>query len=395
MSSIATSPQTASSPDKASQAYFASGKIITIDLSQTKHTPSYDIVIGDNILSEAGTLIKIRLGQKRCLIVTDTHVSPLYLARLEAVLATSGHSILPTLIIPAGESSKNFETLQIALGHMLENGVDRKTLVIALGGGVVGDLAGVAASLVMRGIDIVQIPTTLLAQVDSSVGGKTGIDTPFGKNTVGAFLQPRLVIADVSLLDSLPPRELRAGYAEIVKYGLIKDKNFFDWCQANGRSVLNGDRIAQIYAVGTSCNHKAKIVALDERERGERALLNLGHTFGHALETALQYTDTLLHGEAVAIGTVLAFQLSAYLGLCSQADVTAVREHFVACGLPVTPPQATYDIEQLISLMAQDKKAEAGKLTLILTRGIGQSFIMHDVDRGAVRNIWQAALTAP
>lgn len=395
MTSTPASPRTASSPDDLGSGLFTSGKIITIDLSQSKPSPSYDIIIGDSILSETGTLIRIRLGQKRCMIITDSHVGPLYHARLEAFLAASGHTVLPTLTIQAGESSKNFATLQNALEHMLANGIDRKTLIIALGGGVVGDLAGVAASLAMRGLDIVQIPTTLLAQVDSSVGGKTGIDTPYGKNTVGAFFQPRLVIADVSLLDSLPVRELRAGYAEIVKYGLIKDKSFFEWCEANGQQVLNGGRVAQIYAVGASCDHKAKIVAKDERETGERALLNLGHTFGHALETALGYSSNLLHGEAVAIGTVLAFRLSAQLGLCPEADVARVRDHFIASGLPVVPPPASYDIDQLMSLMAQDKKAEAGKMTLILARGIGQSFITRDIDAESVRNIWQLTLKTP
>ena len=375
----------ASSP--ANKAFFTSGKIISIDLSNTKSAPSYDIVIGDNIISEAGSLISVRLGKRRCIIITDTNVAPLYLPRLEAVLGASGHQLLPSLTVTAGESSKNFDTLQLVLNHMLTSGVDRKTLVIAFGGGVVGDLAGVAASLVLRGVDIVQIPTTLLAQVDSSVGGKTGIDTIHGKNTVGSFYQPRLVIADVALLDSLPQRELRAGYAEIVKYGLIKDRAFFGWCQTHGQQLLNGDRSGQIYAVGVSCDHKAKIVAADERESGERALLNLGHTFGHALEASLHYNNSLLHGEAVAIGLVMAFRLSAQMGLCPESDVEKVRDHLRATGLPIVPPPGPLTVDQLMDFMAHDKKSEGGQLTLNLTHGIGQSFIINNVNNDSVLSL--------
>ena len=389
------SMMTDTSPAESIPALVANGKIVTIDLSGTARPPSYDIVIGENILSEAGSLIKIRLGLRRCIIVTDSNVAPLYGARLESSLIGVGHTLLTSLTIPAGEASKNFATLQSVLDQILTAGLDRKTLVIALGGGVVGDLTGVAASLAMRGVDVVQIPTSLLAQVDSSVGGKTGIDTPHGKNTIGTFFQPRLVIADVTTLDSLPPRELHAGYAEVVKYGLIKDIDFFKWCQTNAALILNGDRPAQIYAVSTSCQHKARVVATDEREAGERALLNLGHTFGHALETALGYNTTLLHGEAVAIGTVMAFELSARLGLCPKGDAETVRHHLALSGLPVTPPrQGQYNIDQLMGLMAQDKKAEAGKLTLILARGIGQAFIMQNADATAVRQLWQDTLAA-
>ena len=249
-------------------------------------------------------------------------------------------------------------------------------------------MAGLAASLVMRGLDLVQIPTTLLAQVDSSVGGKTGIDTAYGKNTVGTFYQPRLVLADVTCLDSLSKRELRAGYAEVVKYGLIGDTAFFRWCQVHGQNLLNGDHDAQIHAVSVSCAAKAKIVADDEREAGSRALLNLGHTFGHALETALGYGHLLVHGEAVAIGTLMAFRLSVRLGLCPQQDYDEIRAHFLSVGLPVSLPSFVYDIDQLIKLMGQDKKAEAGKLTLILARGIGQAFISCDVSAREVYTVW-------
>jgi 3-dehydroquinate synthase len=383
-------------PAFAGQDPFIPGKIVTVDFTAAPCTPPYDIVIGQSIISEAGTLIRLRLGTRRCLIVTDTIVEPLYRARLEAVLAAAGHDVLTTFIIPAGEASKDFAHLQMMLGKMLEAGVDRKTLIIALGGGVVGDLAGLTASLVMRGLDLVQIPTTLLAQVDSSVGGKTGIDTPYGKNTVGTFYQPRLVIADVMLLDSLSAREMRAGYAEIFKYGLIADAPFFRWCLAHGAQLLNGDHEAQIQAVGISCVAKAKIVADDEREAGNRALLNFGHTFGHALEAATGYGNLIVHGEAVAIGMAMAFALSVRLGLCTQSDYEEMRAHLIEIGLPVTPPHPfAYNIDRLIELMAQDKKSEGGKITLILTRGIGQAFVSRDVDVRQVRAVWETFLEGP
>jgi 3-dehydroquinate synthase len=363
-------------------------RVVSIDVSASPKAPPYDIAIGESVLAEAGRLMAERLGQRRCLIVTDGNVGPLYMQRCEAVLAAAGHTLLPAITIPAGEGSKDEATLFRVLGHMLKNGVDRKTVIVALGGGVVGDLAGLAASLALRGLDVVQIPTTLLAQVDSSVGGKTGIDTAWGKNTVGTFHQPRLVVADVSLLDSLPEREMRAGYAEIVKYGLIRDAAFFGWCILNGDKLLRGDREAQIRAVEYSCAAKAKIVAADEREAGERALLNFGHTFGHALEAVTGYGASLLHGEAVAIGMVLAFELSARLGLCNAADATAVREHLSSVGLPVAPPPQINDVDRLMGFMAQDKKAEGGKLTLILARGLGKAFIAKDVDAAAVRGVW-------
>jgi len=371
---------------------FTSGRLVPVALGAAP-ARGYDIVIGDSILSEAGALINVRLGARRCLIVTDTNVAPLYGRRCEAVLTASGHTLLPTVTIAAGENSKNYATLQTLLDQILLNGADRQTLIIAFGGGVVGDLASVAASLALRGLDIVQIPTSLVAQVDSSVGGKTGINTAHGKNTVGSFYQPRLVIADVSLLDSLPPREMLAGYAEVVKYGLLKDAEFFRWCQAHGAQLLSGDHTAQIHAIGESCVHKAKIVAADEREAKDRALLNFGHTFGHALEAIGGYSNALLHGEAVAVGMCLAFKLSAQLGLCSNAEAYEVRDHFMAVRLPTAPSNLAYDdIDRLMQLMAQDKKARAGKLTLILTRGIGKAFVSHDVDADAVREVWRDAL---
>lgn len=368
---------------------FTASKIVTVDVAGNTETRSYDIVIGDNILSQAGSLIASKLGKRRLLVVTDSNVAPLYQPRLEAVLGASGHTLLPTIVVPAGEGSKDFANLQTLLNQMLQHGIDRQSVVIALGGGVVGDLAGLAASLVMRGVACVQIPTTLLAQVDSSVGGKTGIDTAHGKNTVGTFTQPKLVLADVALLDSLPLRELNAGYAEVVKYGLIRDKNFFDWCTSHAAQLLDGNRASQIHAVTASCEHKAHIVAADEREAGERALLNLGHTFGHALETVTGYGHLLLHGEAVAIGMAMAFKLSASLGLCSHDEAYAVRDHLAKTGLPVSPPAFPYyNLDELVSLMKQDKKAEAGKITLILARGIGKAFISRDVKESDVRDIW-------
>lgn len=367
-----------------------SGRIVPVPLSSSPR--SYDILVGDNILAEAGALIHHKLGCRRCVILTDSNVAGLYAQRMEAVLAASGHTVLPTVTVPAGEASKSFDGLKNVLDQLFERNVDRQTLAIALGGGVIGDLAGLAASLAMRGLDIVHVPTTLLAQVDSSVGGKTGIDTPFGKNTVGTFYQPRLVLADVTTLDSLPEREMKAGYAEIVKYGLIFDAGFFQWCEAHGGQLLHGDREAQIYAVSKSCEHKARIVAIDERESGERALLNFGHTFGHALETVTGYSNRLLHGEAVAIGMGLAFRLSAGLGICPPDDAAKVQEHFRAVGLPVDPPPFSYDVDELMKLMGQDKKTRNGKLTLILARGIGQAFISRDVNPSPVKALWQGVV---
>lgn len=352
----------------------------------------YDILIGQNLLADAGQQIAKRMGQRHCIIISDMNVAALHLSRLENALTAAGHQVATPIIIPAGEASKDFKTLQTLLGYLFERKLDRKTCLIALGGGVIGDLVGFAAAIAMRGVDFVQIPTTLLAQVDSSVGGKTGINSPHGKNTIGAFNQPKLVIADVDLLQTLPLRQLKAGYAEVVKYGLIRDYDFFRWCEENAAALLAGDAAAQIHAVRKSCAAKAAIVAADEREAGERALLNLGHTFGHALEAVTGYGDTLLHGEAVSIGMAMAFALSAELGHCAATDSTNVINHLNAMGLPTRPPQSDYDINQLLQLMAQDKKAQAGQLTLILARGIGQAFTAQNVDPAPVRRIWQQFL---
>lgn len=370
-------------------------RIVPIEFQDSGCERGYDIVIGAGALAGIGDRIRARLGTRRCMVVTDSNVGPLYLRRLEALLAASGHTCLPTLVVPAGEASKSYAQLEKTLDHALLNGADRKTLFVALGGGVVGDLAGLAASLALRGVDIVQVPTSLLAQVDSSVGGKTGIDTAAGKNTVGAFYQPKLVVADVTLLDSLPPREMRAGYAEVVKVGVIRDKAFFEWCRANGARLLQGDRPAQIHAVEKSCRDKAEIVAADEREQGQRALLNMGHTFGHALEAVVGYDGAkLIHGEAVAIGMVMALKLSARLGLCAPSEVDILREHLLSVGLPVNPPLGDLPMNRLMEMMAMDKKAQAGKLTLILARGIGQCFVRHDVEAREVEAVWEETLAA-
>jgi 3-dehydroquinate synthase len=366
-----------------------SGKIVTVDFTTALPTPKYDVVIGHSILSELGTLIRIRLGTRRCVILTDTKVEPIYRARVEAVLAAGGHDILAAIQMPAGETSKNFSTLQSLLDKILALDVDRATMIIALGGGVVGDMAGLIASLTMRGLDLVHIPTTLLAQVDSAVGGKTGIDTSYGKNTIGTFYQPRLVICDVTMLDSLPARDMRAGYAEIIKYGLIQDAAFFRWCVIHGPKILNGDHGAQVQAVSYSTTAKAKIVGDDEKETGDRALLNFGHTFGHALESALAYSHFLTHGEAVAIGMLMALRLSVRLGFCPQQDYEDVRAHIAATGLPVMPPSFAYHIDELIKLMRRDKKAEGRSINLILLRGIGQAFVCRDVDAREIRSVWE------
>lgn len=354
---------------------------------------SYDIVIGDGILAEAGKRIaKLRPGTAVA-IVTDGNVAHHHLAALERSLETARISYR-SVLLSAGEGTKSYSNLENVAEAILQSRIERGDLVIALGGGVIGDLAGFAAAVVRRGVDFVQIPTTLLAQVDSSVGGKTGINSPQGKNLIGAFHQPALVLADLKTLDTLPAREFRAGYAEVAKYGLINDAKFFDWLENNWREVFAGGA-ARAKAVATSCKAKAAIVARDERETGERALLNLGHTFGHALEAATGYSDRLLHGEGVALGMVLAFKLSAKLKLCKPADVTRVVKHLENAGLPVRLsqiPGALPGPDGLIALMAQDKKVVRGKLVFILARGIGKAFIAKNVDTKIVREVLKEAL---
>jgi len=341
---------------------------------------SYDILVGPGLIANAGNLLKPLKRAGKVVIVTDENVARHHLAALEGSLSETGIGF-HTMILPPGEHTKDFTHYAKLAQDILSLGIERRTLVLALGGGVIGDLAGFTAATLLRGIDFVQIPTTLLAQVDSSVGGKTGIDTPQGKNLVGAFHQPRLVLADIGALETLPAREIRAGYAEVVKYGFIRDRGFFDWLEANSPALFAGDRAARRHAVVESCKAKAAVVAADEFEAGERALLNLGHTFGHALESALGFSEALLHGEAVAIGMVMAFELSAELGLCPPEDAARARRHIEATGLPVDRSGLGPRLPGafLVEHMGRDKKVRDGRITLILTRRIGEAFITQDV----------------
>ena len=334
------------------------------------------------------------LARPRVAIITDSTVAALHLTQLQESLDAAGIQN-DVIIIPAGEGSKNFTQLQAVLDQLLELRIERRDTIVALGGGVVGDLAGFAAAILRRGVDFIQIPTTLLSQVDSSVGGKTAVNVSQGKNLVGAFYQPRLVLADVSALSTLPERELRAGYGEVVKYGLIDDFAFFEWLEGNGPHMLDGVPSALAHAVAVSCRSKAAIVARDERESGDRALLNLGHTFAHALEAEAGYDGRLLHGEAVAIGLDMAFTLSSQLGLCPSQDSARVRRHLERMGLPVSASQmglGTLTADVMLGHMRQDKKVSQGQLTFILAKGIGQSFITNDVSEDAVKEMLQAAL---
>jgi 3-dehydroquinate synthase len=343
---------------------------------------SYPIVIGENLLASAGQLIAQAVPGARCAVVSDRNVAALYMAPLKASLDRHGLFLGETVVSP-GEASKSFAVLAPLCESLLELGVERGDCIVAFGGGVVGDLAGFAASILRRGVRVVQMPTTLLAQVDSAIGGKTGIDTRQGKNLIGTFHQPSLVLADVSVLSTLAPREFRAGYAEVAKYGLLGDASFFAWLEANWPKVFSAAGAERRHAVETSARAKAKIVAADEKEEtGTRALLNLGHTFGHALEAFAGYSDRLLHGEAVAIGMRLAFTFSAELGLCPAADAARVEKHLIAVGLPTRIAAiggATPAPEDLLALMAQDKKVKGGKLAFVLARGIGQAFVERDV----------------
>jgi 3-dehydroquinate synthase len=349
---------------------------------------AYDVVVGDGLLDEAGDLIRPYAPRGRTAVVTDETVAGLHGERLRAALEHAGLSA-SFIVVPPGEQTKSWQGLADVSERLLALQLDRGDIITAFGGGVVGDLAGFAAAIYKRGVDFVQIPTTLLAQVDSSVGGKTAIDTPQGKNLIGAFHQPRLVLADLDVLDTLPERERRAGYAEIIKYGLLGDPAFFEWLETNGRKVLAGDREALLYAVSRSVEMKADIVVEDEREAGRRALLNLGHTFGHALEAETGYGGDLLHGEAVALGCAQAFRFSARQGLLP-ADQAARAEAAIAdVGLPVRMqdiPGAPFPAERLVQHMGQDKKAAGGQLTFILPRAIGDAFVAKGVDARAVRD---------
>ncbi len=360
-------------------------------LSVALSSTSYDVVIGEDLLARAGALLAPRIEQKRAVVVTDENVARLHLPALLKGLAATAITA-SQIVVPAGEASKSLESWASVVDQLLEARVERRTTVIALGGGVVGDLAGFAAATTLRGLPFVQMPTTLLSQVDSSVGGKTGVNTVRGKNLVGAFYQPRMVLADTATLASLPPRELRAGYAEIAKAGLIGDAAFFAWCEANGAAVIGGDREAQAEAIRRACAFKAAVVGDDEREEKPndgRALLNLGHTFGHALEAEYGYTGGLLHGEGVAVGLGLAFRLSARLGHCSSDDTDRVVSHIAAMGMPAELGMLNrrFSAATLIGHMRRDKKVRDGSLKFVLARGIGQTFTSGDVPVEAVTDL--------
>ena len=347
---------------------------------------AYDVVIGHGLIGTAGARIAPLLKRPRLAVVSDETVWGLHGQRLSASLAAAGLAVHP-LVLPPGEQTKSFAGLERLSDGLLELGLDRGDLVAAFGGGVIGDLAGFAASIYKRGIDFVQIPTTLLAQVDSSVGGKTAIDTPRGKNLIGAFHQPRLVLADLDILDTLSERDLKAGYAEVIKYGLLGDRAFFIWLESVGAEVLARDPAALGPAVRRSVEMKAESVAEDETEQGRRALLNLGHTFAHALEAETGYGEALLHGEAVAAGMALAFRFSARLGLCPKDDADRAAAAIGAAGLPTRMDAvsgAPFPAGRLIEHMLQDKKAEAGRLTFVLARGLGEAFVAKDVDAAQV-----------
>ncbi|WP_375703203.1 3-dehydroquinate synthase [Bartonella sp. AD13SXNS] len=373
-------------------------KAKTVTIKLDKHC--YNIIIGPGLITQASLQIKHALQQKnfhqtRLAIVTDTNVASLHLDTLQTEFKKNKIHTVP-IIVEAGEQSKSFSTLQVVIDQILAARLERGDCVIAFGGGVIGDLAGFAASMIRRGMNFIQMPTTLLAQIDSSVGGKTGINSRYGKNLIGAFYQPQCVIADTCILDTLPLREFRAGYAEIVKYGLINQPDFFEWLEKNGQEIFSNGSI-RTEAIVRSCQFKATIVARDEYEKGERALLNLGHTFGHMLETATAYdSKRLIHGEAVAIGMVLAHQFSAQLNLIDSTLIHRIEAHLKTIGLPTQLtdiPGGLPDAETLMTLIAQDKKVSQNNLTFILTRGLGQSFIAKNVPPDAVLSFLEQKLT--
>ncbi|MBR0858643.1 3-dehydroquinate synthase [Bradyrhizobium liaoningense] len=359
---------------------------------------AYDIVIGRGVLASLGERVAALRPGVRTAIVTDRTVAKYWLEPTEASLAAAG---IPTsrIVVEEGEISKTYAGLEKVSEALIAARIERNDLVIALGGGVVGDLAGFAAAILRRGVDFVQVPTSLLAQVDSSVGGKTGINSPQGKNLLGAFHQPALVIADTAVLDTLSPRQFRAGYAEVAKYGVLGDEAFFTWLETNHADIFKGGS-AREHAIATSCRAKAGVVSRDERETGERALLNLGHTFGHALEAATGFSDRLFHGEGVAIGMTLAAQFSARLGMIGEADAARVERHLVEAGLPTRlqdiagfAQEGLADADALMTLMAQDKKVKRGKLTFILLEAVGRAVIARDVEPAPVRDFLKAKLS--
>ncbi|MBY6089748.1 3-dehydroquinate synthase [Maritimibacter alkaliphilus] len=367
-------------------------RTLRVDLGER----SYDIRIGTGLLARAGEEIAPLLKRPRVAVVTDENVAALHLDALREGLAAAGIEMV-ALTLPAGEATKSWLHFTRTVEWLLEQKVERRDVVVAFGGGVIGDLAGFAAAVLRRGVRFVQIPTSLLAQVDSSVGGKTGINVAAGKNLVGAFHQPSLVLADIDVLGTLTPRDFLAGYGEVVKYGLLGDEAFFDWLEEMGPKLASGDVEARTAAVTRACEMKAEIVARDETEQGDRALLNLGHTFCHALEAATGYSDRLYHGEGVAVGCALAFELSSRLGLCAQEAPSRVRAHLRDMGMKVDLadiPGDLPDAEGLLALMAQDKKVVDGQLRFILARGIGQAFVTADVPRETVFKLLDDAMLA-
>lgn len=349
---------------------------------------SYEIVVGEGAFEQAGALLKPLLPGKRVFVLSDVNVSVLYGARIQSSLEKAGF-ISRMFLVPAGEGSKSFEHYQHLLEQMLAEGPDRKTTILALGGGVVGDLAGFIASTLLRGVPFVQVPTSLLAQVDSSVGGKTAINATHGKNLIGSFYQPKLVIADTGVLKTLPGREIRAGYAEIIKYGLIMDEAFYRWCLANGHGVVAGDASAQQRAIVASCQFKAEVVKADEREANRRAILNFGHTFAHALEAETGFSDVLLHGEAVAIGMVMACRLSAKLGILDAAVEAELAGHLKQLGMKSYPKEVSveWDVARIVAHFSEDKKAEDGKLTFVALSGVGNAVVVKDVSPQLVQEV--------
>ena len=365
-------------------------------IRDTVHVPlgdrSYDVRIGEGLIASAGDEIGDMLPRPRVAVLTDENVAA---AHLDALRTGLGEIEMTALTLPAGEASKSWQMLERTIEWLLAEKIERRDLMIALGGGVIGDLGGFAAAILRRGIRYVQVPTSLLAQVDSSVGGKTAINSPAGKNLIGAFHQPARVLADIGALDTLTPRDFLAGYGEVVKYGLLGDASFFEWLEKNGPALAAGDRALRAHAVRRSVQMKADIVSRDETEQGDRALLNLGHTFCHALEAATGYSDRLLHGEGVAIGCGLAFEVSARLGLCSQEDPSRVRAHLKAMGMKTDLtdiPGSLPGPEALISLMGQDKKVIDGRLRFIMARGIGEAFVTDDVPVDVLTGVLSDAL---
>ena len=357
---------------------------------------SYDIIIEHGLLSELGALISKKFGKPKTFIVTDSNIAVHWLKQTIESLSAQGMSP-KVLEVPVGESTKSFINLEKIIDQLLESKVDRDSVLIALGGGVIGDLAGFAGAVTLRGIKVIQVPTTLLSQVDSSVGGKTGVNVRQGKNLVGSFHQPSLVAIDTQVLQTLPSRQLFAGYAEVLKYGLIKDRSFFDWLELNGKKVLEGDKLAQQFAIFTSCRIKAEIVEADEKEKNLRAILNFGHTFGHALEAEAGYDGNLLHGEAVSIGMVLAIELSKSLGYLSGQDAGRAVEYIRNIGLPTNinsiEGSTSWDPDGIIQHMQHDKKVSNGQLRFVLIKGIGEAYLTADVERNDIYRVIEKSLS--